>query len=277
MAEQPRRDGHRLALDDIAPAPAELGRDEMAHDAAVEGIAREGDTLGAQDGAVAAAPRVGADAQQAEVARAAAEVGDEDQLVLGEPALVVIGRGHRLVLEHQRLGVEPGAAQRGTQPSHRVGVVLGRVGAGEAHRPANDDARRRAAAKPDRGGPEVGGDQADHHLQRVDRCEHLRRAKRPARQVRLHRLDEPAFAVPAEVAVDRVGPGHAERAAVAAALLGVEVEDGPERRRRRAAEMRQAHAGVVRDGDRAVRRAEVEPERRRHARILPPRGSKMRP
>src|SRR5262249_48714621 len=139
VAEEPRRDRHLLALDAVASAAAELGRDEMPEDLRVEGVAGERDALDAEALAGAAPARLGADAEELEVAGAAAEVGDEDELVLREAALVVVRRRDRLELEDQALLGKAGEAERGAQASDGVRVVLGRDRAGEAHRTADDD------------------------------------------------------------------------------------------------------------------------------------------
>src|SRR5262249_44568539 len=103
VAEEPGRDRHLLALDAVAAAAAQLGRDEVAEDLRVEGVAGERDALDAEDLAGAAAARLGPDAEEREVAGAAAEIGDEDELVAVEAALVVVGGSDRLELEDQAL------------------------------------------------------------------------------------------------------------------------------------------------------------------------------
>src|SRR5947199_10559062 len=80
--------------------------------------------------------RAGTDAQDREVARAAAEVRDEDELVVVEPAFVVVGR--RDGLEDKRHVVEPGAGETRAEARLRDVVVARTARAGEMDRAAHD-------------------------------------------------------------------------------------------------------------------------------------------
>ena len=75
--------------------------------------------------------------QQAEVAGAAAEVGDQHQFVTLQPAFVVVGGRDRLKLEPDlgHSGQSEGVAQ--ALQRHRLGIVTGF--ADEVRRPAHDD------------------------------------------------------------------------------------------------------------------------------------------
>ena len=90
---EPRRDRQGLAVLGAAQrAEAEPRRDDGAHDAGVEGVAGERHAVDAEDGLGAVArcgAPTGSEADQAEVAGAAAEVADQHQLVVVEAALVL--------------------------------------------------------------------------------------------------------------------------------------------------------------------------------------------
>jgi hypothetical protein len=71
----------------------------VLHDPRVERVTRDPDPFGPEDQAWFTGAVGRADRDQGEVARAPAEVGDEDRLVVIEPGLVVVGGGDRLELE----------------------------------------------------------------------------------------------------------------------------------------------------------------------------------
>ena len=133
-------------------AAAEQRRHAVAHELAVEGVARDVHAVVAEDRAGAPSARAGADAQQREVAGAAAEVADQEQLVALEAALVVAGGADRLVLEARRRG-SPRCTSACAQARERERVVLVARGAHEAHRPPDHGRphrRRRARPRPPR-------------------------------------------------------------------------------------------------------------------------------
>jgi len=113
----------------LAEVPRELGADQLA----VEHVTRDRDAARRQD---RAAPRL-AQARDADVERAAAEVEDEHVLRAADGRLVEIGRRDRLRLQENL--VVPGAEGGAQQPplGQRVHLRVGR----EAHRPPQDDAR----------------------------------------------------------------------------------------------------------------------------------------
>ena len=107
VAVEPRRH-RRLAahlVGDVARAAAERRRDDRVDHARVERIARDADAAGREHASLAGPTRI-----TDEVGRAAAEVGDDDQLVVIEPRRVARRRADRLVLEHDV--VEAGLAER---------------------------------------------------------------------------------------------------------------------------------------------------------------------
>ncbi len=106
---------------------AKRGRDEVAHEAGVEGVAGEGEAGGAED--LPALAR--ADVEQREVAGASAEVSDKDGFGAGERGLVGCGCGQGLELEGDVL--ETGAGEGGAQAGEGEGFILGRFGTDEAN------------------------------------------------------------------------------------------------------------------------------------------------
>src|SRR5688572_28418405 len=98
-------------------------RDELADYLSVESVAGDGDTFGADDVACASAPPlVRIDAQNGKVARTAAEVANQDELVVMEGLLVAVSRCHGFVLEHD-FG-EPALRNRGAKPRQREFVIF---------------------------------------------------------------------------------------------------------------------------------------------------------
>ena len=89
-----------------------------------------------------------ADLDEREVARAAAEVGDEHALIVIELRLVVVRGGDGLELEDD---VGPADPREGLAEAARgEGLVLGGGGVREVNGATDDDARRRAARAPPR-------------------------------------------------------------------------------------------------------------------------------
>lgn len=118
----------------------------MHHAAAVEGVARDAEAVCAEDVTafvVFVATARGAETDEREIARAAAEVAYQDEFVVIELALVVIGRRNRLELEGDVL--EPGGLGRGAQACEGESLVFGSFSAGEVDGSAEDDARAEVA------------------------------------------------------------------------------------------------------------------------------------
>jgi hypothetical protein len=120
----------------------------MPHQLAIEGVAGHGNARVAEDAlrAASSAAEARTDVHQREVAGAAAEVGDQKQLVLLEAALVVVGRADRLVLEDDLAKAGVGAG--GAQPPEGEGLVGGVLGVDEAHRAPHHGALHRLAELP---------------------------------------------------------------------------------------------------------------------------------
>ena len=140
---RPARDRQELVRRrEVFAASPEPRRDQVADDPLVERVARHRHAIGADDvgGAAAAGADAGPDRDDREVAGAAAEVADENQLVALQPRLVRVRGGDRLVLEDDF--VEAGEADRRHQPIRRERVELGIGRNREVHRAAEDDPPR---------------------------------------------------------------------------------------------------------------------------------------
>ena len=168
VAVEPRRHGRLAAhLVAVARAAAERGRDDRIDDARVERVAADADAAGGEH---PGAPR--ADTDHREVGGAAAEVGDDDQLVVIELCGVARRGADRLVLEHDL--VEAGLPERLAHSSDGARVVRLVLGAPVADRPAD----HAAVAEVDRRG------RADEPQVRRDHV--VERQRRPKIEVRVN-------------------------------------------------------------------------------------------
>ncbi len=209
----------------LLPEPEERGH-HVAHDATVEGVAGQRHPVGAEDRVLATRlpAQRGTDPEQREVAGAAAEVGDQDELVALEIALVVVGRRDRLVLE-DHVGVARVAEGRAQSRERKLdGGLVG--GVGEAHRASHHDAPGKRVAALLGLLAQAAQDDADQRLQTVGLAEDRGRAEVAGREEALERLDQAARLIGVEVAVDRLGSGQLEHRA--ASVLALEVEDRAE-------------------------------------------------
>ena len=166
--------------------------------ARVEGVAADGQAARAQDRARVARRDVGTDAHQREVAGAAAEVGDQHQLLVIQARGVAQRRRDWLELEHH-LG-EARGRQRRAHPIDRARVVGLRARAPVAHGSADDGPARVAHAG---GRAQASQELGDQRLERpVLAADHGARERR-AGQVRFDRLDQAPLALGLGVAIDR--------------------------------------------------------------------------
>ena len=177
-------------------------RHQMPHQVPVERVAGQRHAVGAQDvrRPASAVAHARAHGDYGEVARAAAEVADQDALVAREPGLVRVGRSDGLVFEGKL--VEPRQAEGVTQPTlgKRVEVDVGRQR--EVHRPAEHRASR---GRPRKMIADVLPKQRDEPLEpEVFRADDGA-LEATVRQVRLQRLDESTLVLGGQVALDR-GP-----------------------------------------------------------------------
>ncbi len=168
----------------------------------------------------------GADLDDGEVARAAAEVGDEAELVVVEAGLVVVRRRHRLVLEDDV--VEPGRQHGRAQALHRERVVLGAGGVGEVDGPPHHDAAAERAELLLGPGAHVAQQEREQLHERMRAVEDGGALEGAVRQVRLERLHEAALVGGLQVAVDGARARERRQVVPGVAQVRVEVEDGPE-------------------------------------------------
>ena len=213
-----------------------------------------------------AAPGVGLQAKQREVAGAAPEVADQHHLGCVELLAVVVGRRHRLVLEDDL--AEARLRERGAQPLHRQQLVGVGV-TGEAHRAAHDDALAQVTELRLRGRAQLVQDARHQVFERVELAEHLGLAEQRTRKERLERLHETPLAAALQVAPDGGRTGaRARRPGLSGVVVRLEVQDRSERggalaaaRERVRGEPRRS--GAIGHGNRAVGRSEVESHRSR--------------
>ena len=108
---------------DILRAQPQPGRHQVPDDLPVEGVAGHRHAIGADD--VFRCPSPPADfrphMQDRKVAGAAAEVSNQDELVVLQALLVAVGGRHRLVLEHNLF--EPALLKRLSQPPKRELII----------------------------------------------------------------------------------------------------------------------------------------------------------
>src|SRR6266567_1187170 len=168
---------------------AERWRDQLAHDASVKGVAGEPHATVAEQviRSPAAAADRGANANEGEVAGAAAEVADEDELVVIEGGLVGIGGGDGLELEAHLL--EAGNSEGFAQAFDCEGVVLFSLGADEAHRTANGGGAEGAVELLFSVLAEVAQDAGDELFEANAAAEDLGSGEQAAGQMRLEGLD----------------------------------------------------------------------------------------
>ncbi len=102
--------------------------------------------------------------------------------------------------------VQPRLAERGAKALEREGLVRGVVRVGEVHRPTDARCASRAARGLLGARAQIEEEQREEVDERMGPPEDARRLEAPVREVRLQRLDQAAFALRLEVAIDRVGP-----------------------------------------------------------------------
>src|SRR5690606_220776 len=110
---EPERHVRHAVEHAIARALPKVGRDHALEDSLIEGVPGEADAVGADDALASAAAPARSDLDEAEIGGAAAEVSDQDQLVVVEAALVAPRGRHGLELEHDLL--EARRQERGAQ------------------------------------------------------------------------------------------------------------------------------------------------------------------
>ena len=213
---------------EVFRAHAEPRRHELADDLPVERVAGNGHAVIADNVFLgAAAPfHAGTDVQNRKIARAAAEIADQNQLILLQRPLVAVRRRNRLVLEHNLVKAALlDGFQQARQREPIVAVVL-RVR--EMDRPPHDDAARHRRERARRFDEQVVDDERNHVLQRVPLRKHAGGVEAPIGEVRFERLNQPAFLLGAQVTLD--GPRSRRRrdARGRCVACSFEIEDGRE-------------------------------------------------
>jgi hypothetical protein len=236
-------------------AEPEAGRRDVTDQPGVERVPRERHAVHAEDHC----PRR-SQLHEREVTRPAAEVADQDQLLVIEPLLIAVRRCHRLELEPDVR--EAGLSQRGLEALDGERLVFRGVGGREANRPPHHDrCPGRVHSELRRGrAMEHAQDDGDQVLEPVLAAEQVGRREQPAREMRLDRLDEAPAPPRLHPAPDRRDARRdAWRQPVVARLLGIDVQDRA--KRVLVAEPREARWGPGGGHrDRTVGRSEVEPE-----------------
>ena len=226
----------------------------MPDDAPVEGIACQRYAVGAEDvrGPPAPPAHAGAHGHDCEVARAAAEIPDQDPFVAPETRLVGVRGGDRFVLVHDL--VEAGHVHGRPQAVGREPIEVRVRRVGEMHgAPEHDPPRRRPRRKPEVV-VQVPAEERDQRLEGVVPGPDAGPLERPIGEIGLERLQEPALGLRLEILLDRGGPGDRW-------LPGLEVQHGGKRRLPPDRGRELHEPGVAcRVGDRhgAVRGAEID-------------------
>ena len=174
-------------LTNSAPRPSAASR-SWRTSLRVEGVARDVDARRRED-LDARAP--GPTREHREVAGAAAEVADQHQLVALEPASRS-GARPRPARSSKRTSSEAGVHERRRGDARGRALVLVALGADEAHRAADHDARRTEPAELAPRPPRAAAEQRADQIARARSCGRRSPSpKEPAREERLHRLDQP--------------------------------------------------------------------------------------
>ena len=187
----------------------------MSNDSPVERITGQCDAGRADDVLGCALPAAlrRPDSQDGEVARAASEVPDQNELVPIERLLVTVGRCNWLELEHDFS--EPACRNRISQPPERELVIRRVVGIREMHRTSDHDARRRPSTIVHGRSSvvclciiqQVPEDERDHVFEGVPLREHAGAVEPPVGEICLQRLNQPSLLFRFKVALQRSGSG----------------------------------------------------------------------
>src|SRR5581483_4165119 len=142
----------------------------------------------------------GADAEQREVAGAAAEVADHHQFVMVKSGFVMVGGAHGLVLEYDL--VKARDAQRFFQAVERVLIIRFRLCANEADRAAYDDSPGDWTDLFLRANTNVGENACNELFQFEAPAKYVGGLQAAASEERLEGLDEPAFFIRMQILID---------------------------------------------------------------------------
>ena len=212
--------------------------------------------------AAAASADAGADVDQRKVAGAAAEVADQNQLVVIERGLVGVRRCDRLHLEVD--GLESGVKKGLAKPLEREVVVVVGVRADEAHRASDGGVANGLAELLLGAQAKIGEDARDEVFDGVAAAKDLGPGQGAAGQVGLERLNEPSLVLGVEIVLDAGGAGEALDLDSAGVLVLFQIEERAKRlgRARRGREGDQLNRAVgASEGDGAIGRSEVDADR----------------
>lgn len=202
-------------------------------------------------------------AKEREVTGAAAEVADEDEFVAIEGGFMGVGSGDGLEFKIDMLEAGDGKSFAKTRDGELIVVLI--VGADEAHGTADDGGVNRLAELLFSGFAQVFEHAGDEIFKLVAAAEDLSTGEGAAGEMGLERLDETAFFVGLEIALDGVGAGEGvDAAGCACGFRLFKIEDGAERWRlnraeREGDELHRAVGGHNRDG--AIGGSKVDADR----------------
>ena len=208
---------------------SQRGRNQAAHDARIEGVARQSHAAVAQQvcGTASAPTHSRPHVQQRKVAGAAAEVADQDQLVVVERRFVGIGRGHRLHLELHLLVA--GELKRMAQTAQRVGFVLAVFRACKMHRTPHRGVAHRHAKLPLGMQAQVGQHARDQIFHGVMPPQNLGAGEQAAGQVALERLNQPPLVLGLQILFDGPRPGPRLQVTASGFFVLLKIEHRAER------------------------------------------------
>ena len=154
--------------------------------------------------------------------------------------------------------------ERLPQPHNRKIIVLGTVGPDEAYRTSNRGMANRPIEMPFCTQAQIGQDTRDQVFNAVATAKHLGAGECAAGEIRLQRLDQPAFVFGLKIVLDRRRSSEAFCLGASSMLPLFEIKHRPERlrnphRRRKRDELHSPIASRERDG--AVRSTEINSDR----------------
>jgi hypothetical protein len=165
--------------------------------------------------------------QQREVAGAAAEVADQDQLVVVERRFVGIGRSHRLHLELHLLVARE--LKRMPQTPQCVGFVLAVFRACKMHRTPHRGVAHRHAKLPLGMQAQIGQHARDQIFHGVVLPQDFGACEQAAGQVALERLNQPPLVLGLQILLDSPRPGPRLQATASVFFVLLQIEHRAER------------------------------------------------
>ena len=187
----------------------ERGRDELAHDPGVEGVAGQTDSAVAEQilRLAAALAHAGANVKQREVAGAAAKVTDEDQLVVIEGGFVGVRCRHGL---HFKINPIKAGSRKGlAQAREGIGLILFLLRAHKTYRAAHHGVADRSVELLFRLAAQIGENAGNEIFESVMTAKYRCSGQGAIGQIGFERLNQPALVLSREVVFDgrRARPG----------------------------------------------------------------------